>query len=545
MKTAYSCVVDGSPKFEWQAVTLCSSLMHNAAIAAEDIKIHILPSVSSEFRDFAVDHGMTLVSVKPFFGSHGYCNKIQQMFSSAFIGYRRAVLCDCDLYFMRKPDLSRIAAPVAGRVVDRPNPPLALLKAIYEIQGIIPSPEISVGLPDYGDERTIASNWNGGLYVFHVEQMERWGRFWADYAARLLVDLALLGGYRNHVDQISWALTVDRLSIVYEHLADENNYPIHFDEPDRYRRAPGDIASFHYHHKMNSRGAMQLTGVGEVDRQLDNANRRNREALTERIFRDETLYSLFERWQTHCNPSKIEAAGVALAEFQNPRYSRHNARRLEHLASLNLEVRDKSVLEFGAGVGDHSLFFLDRGCRVVSIEPREQNVACILHRHSTEANAFPKDRHKIIRCSAEESFSFLGDARFQIVYNYGLLYHLSDPELFLRKSALLSEGLYLLETAVSDLIQTETRYTEDTGNLTNSIGGPCRLLSRENIFGILRECLPFVYMPITQPAHEQFLCDWSIAPEAPLNRHRAVFIGSMTPLQNPMLSDEFLERHVK
>jgi 2-polyprenyl-3-methyl-5-hydroxy-6-metoxy-1,4-benzoquinol methylase len=260
---------------------------------------------------------------------------------------------------------------------------------------------------------------------------------------------------------------------------------------------------------------------------------------------DETLYNLFERWQTYCNAAQSEATTAPLAEFQNVRYSRHNARRLEHLASLNLEVRNKSVLEFGAGIGDHSLFFLDRDCRVVSIEPREQNVACILHRHSTEANAFPKDRHKIIRCSAEESFSFLGDARFQIVYNYGLLYHLSDPELFLRRSALLCEELYLLETAVSNLIQTDTTYTEDAVNLTNSIGGFCRLLSRENIFGILRECLPFVYMPITQPAHEQFLCDWSIAPEVPLNRHRAVFIGSMTPLQNRMLSNEVVERHVK
>jgi 2-polyprenyl-3-methyl-5-hydroxy-6-metoxy-1,4-benzoquinol methylase len=545
MKAAYSCVVDGNPKFEWQAVTLCSSLMHNAAIAAEDVKVHVLPSVRSEFRDFVIDHGMTLVPIKPFSGKHGYCNKIQQMFSSAFVGYERAILCDCDLYFVRGPDINRIVAPAAGRVVDRPNPPLAFLKTLYEKQGIVPSPEISVGFPNCVDQRTVASNWNGGLYVFDVGHMGGWGRFWAECATRLLVDFPLLEGYENHVDQISWALTIDRLSIVYEHLTDENNYPIHLDDVDCYGRSPTNIASFHYHHKMDSQGAMQLSGIREIDRQLDEANRRNRKALTARIVHDETLYSLFERWQTHCGASRCGAAAAPLAEFRNARYSRHNARRLEHLASLNLEVRNKSVLEFGAGIGDHSLFFLDRDCRVVSIEPREQNVACILHRHSIEANAFARDRHKIIRCSAEESFSFLGDARFQIIYNYGLLYHLSDPEVFLRKSAPLCEGLYLLETAVSDLLQINAIYTEDATNLTNSIGGFCRLLSREDIFGILRECLPFVYMPITQPAHEQFLCDWSIAPRTALNRHRAIFIGSMMPLQNPMLSNEVVERHVK
>jgi 2-polyprenyl-3-methyl-5-hydroxy-6-metoxy-1,4-benzoquinol methylase len=545
MKAAYSCVVDGTPKFEWQAVTLCSSLMHNAAIAAEDIKVHVLPSVSTEFRDFVLDHGMTLVPIKPFSGNHGYCNKIQQMFSSAFIGYRRAILCDCDLYFVRGPDIDRIATPAAGRVVDRPNPPLALLKTLYEKQGIVPSPQIGVGFPDCSGEQTVASNWNGGLYVFDVVYMWGWGRFWAECATKLLVDLPLLGGYENHVDQISWALTVDRLSIAYEHLTSEHNYPIHFDEVDYYRRAPTNIASFHYHHKMDSQGAIQLSGAQEVDRQLDEANRRNSKTLTARIISDEALYSLFERWQTHCSASQLETTAAPLVEFQNARYSRHNARRLEHLASLNLEIRNKSVLELGAGIGDHSLFFLDRDCHVVSIEPREQNVACILHRQSAEANAFPRNRHKIIRCSAEESLSVLGDARFQIVYNYGLLYHLSDPEHFLRQSALLCEGLYLLETAVSNLIQTDTMYTEDSANLTNSVGGICRLLSRENIFGILRECLPFVYMPTTQPAHEQFLCDWSIAPKAPLNRHRAVFIGSMTTLRNPMLSNEVVEQHVK
>jgi hypothetical protein len=232
-------------------------------------------------------------------------------------------------------------------------------------------------------------------------------------------------------------------------------------------------------------------------------------------------------------------------KFHNPRYSCQNARRLEHLASLNLDLRDKSVLEFGAGIGNHSLFFLDGGCSVTSIEPRQDNVACILHRHAAEGVAFPSRRHKVIRCSAEESVALLHNARFQIVYNYGLLYHLGDPESFLRKSAGFCEGLYLLETAVSDLVEGDTTYIEDSANVTNAVDGRCHLLSREKIFAILRDCLPFVYMPITQPTHEQFLSDWSAAPQPPVNRHRAIFIGARMPLQNPMLADKVLHRHVK
>jgi 16S rRNA A1518/A1519 N6-dimethyltransferase RsmA/KsgA/DIM1 with predicted DNA glycosylase/AP lyase activity len=38
-----------------------------------------------------------------------------------------------------------------------------------------------------------------------------------------------------------------------------------------------------------------------------------------------------------------------------------------------LDLVGKSVLEVGAGVGDHTLYFLDRDCAVVSLEARGEN----------------------------------------------------------------------------------------------------------------------------------------------------------------------------
>jgi 2-polyprenyl-3-methyl-5-hydroxy-6-metoxy-1,4-benzoquinol methylase len=360
---------------------------------------------------------------------------------------------------------------------------------------------------------------------------------------RLLADLDILGPYRNHIDQIGWALTLDQLAIPFEHLPGEHNYPVHFGPSDLYRRAPPDIASFHYHHCMDVLGRIQPTSIAELDVQIQIANRRNVEILTAQLIRDDTLFRLFQRWQSSCAPVNLDSLSAALTAFQNPRYARHNARRLEHLASLNLDIRGKSVLELGAGVGDHSLFFLDRGCHVTSIEPRAENVACILHRHATEGVAFPEERHRVIRCGVEECAAFLAGARFQIICNYGLLYHLAEPEAFLRQSAVYCEGLYLLETAVRDLIDTEAAYIEDTAELTNSISGTCRLLSRQEIFDILQQCLPFVYTPVTQPAHEQFLREWSVVPRSRLSRHRAVFVGSVTPLDSALLAGRVLVRH--
>jgi len=542
MTTAYSCVVDGGAKFEWQAVNLCLSLMRNAGVEARDIKVHVTPPVSDTFRHFVEDHGMDLRSIAPFPGGHGYCNKIQQMFSPAFTGYDRVVLCDCDLYFMHALNTEGLAAAAAGRVVDRPNPPLPLLCDLFARYDVAHSTIVPVGFPFNEAEQTFDSNWNGGLYVFDVEILERLGTTWAQMSTRLIQDIELLGKYSAHADQIGLSLALNSLAIEHESLPQTQNYPIHFTGSENYLRAPSDIHSFHYHYRMNALGNIEYTGEKELDRQIEQVNENISDLITAQLIRDETLFGLFERWQRHCSTPRPERGNAALTAFQNPRYIRHNARRLEHLASLQLDLFAKSVLEFGAGVGDHSLFFLDRGCHVTSIEPREENVECIAHRHTTEATAFPAGRHRVIRCDTKQSAAFIGTAKFQIVYNYGLFYHLDDPEAFLRQSAAYCEDLYLLETAVLDLTDNSS-YVEDHADLTNGVDGGCVLLSRQGVVDILRERFPYVYVPRTQPAHEQFLTDWSVPPQPPVNRHRSVFVGSMRALPDSLFATEVLNHH--
>ncbi len=147
------------------------------------------------------------------------------------------------------------------------------------------------------------------------------------------------------------------------------------------------------------------------------------------------------------------------------------------------------------------------------------------------------------RMTADESISLLQNTRFQIIYNYGLLYHISNPIELLKKSAELCEGIYLLETAVSDLIDTPDLYTENSKEPTNAIDQDCKLVSRKEILSALNEVLPYVYLPRKQPAHEQFINDWTNRKSANLIRHRAVFIGSVSPINSNLLSSEFLMHH--
>jgi hypothetical protein len=59
-----------------------------------------------------------------------------------------------------------------------------------------------------------------------------------------------------------------------------------------------------------------------------------------------------------------------LTTFHSPLYLRHNQRRQEHLITLGLDIAGKNVLEVGAGIGDHTSFFPDRDCRVVTSDTR-------------------------------------------------------------------------------------------------------------------------------------------------------------------------------
>lgn len=541
MTTTYSCYVDAHPAFEWQALLLCASLIHNAGVAPEDIIFHGSPDISESFLAALRSFGAQFEPTVQFDETHAYCNKIKQASSKRFSGYDTVVLCDCDLYFLGPLPQRPEGISAMGRQVDLGNPPLHILREIYESAGLKEPEVVPTGYSTKASEETFASNWNGGLYVLSTRTLPRFAEAWERFARYLLQDHSdRLGQYRNHIDQIAFAMALDETGLPWQTLTPGHNHPTHLPAPTYAETAP---ASLHYHREQDALGQLTYAYSAPHATACATANAQIRELIGNRFLTDPSFEAVFSNWQQHKGTASSQELDHARGLFREARYMRHSARRLEHLASLQLDLHGKTVLEFGAGIGEHSQFFFDRGCSVLSVEPRASNCAEMRRKHTDPAEYLPAAGHRILQAAATDATKIFSQARFQIIYNYGLLYHMTDPLGFLKQSCALASELYLLETAVSDLVTSQTQYSEDTTNATNAIEDQCLLVSRAEIFETMKSELPYVYVPRTQPAHEQFLRDWTTPREMTTGRHRAIFIGSTQPLDEAIFSPELLDYH--
>lgn len=220
---------------------------------------------------------------------------------------------------------------------------------------------------------------------------------------------------------------------------------------------------------------------------------------------------------------------VTIGNFNSWHYIRHNARRLEHLATLGLPLSGKQVLEVGAGIGDHTHFYLDRGCQVIATEGRDENFAVLQKRYpAIQTRQVDMEDPQLEIASAVD-----------VVHCYGLLYHLKDPASAIAFLARCCRELLLVESCVSfgagDFLNS---CPENAGDSTQALsGGGCRP-TRQWFYNRLKQHFPFVYLPLTQPWHEEFPIDWTQEKVNGAAFARAVFVAARVKLENPLLTEE-------
>lgn len=227
-----------------------------------------------------------------------------------------------------------------------------------------------------------------------------------------------------------------------------------------------------------------------------------------------------------------------LRDFRSDGYMRINARRLEHLASLDLPLRDRSVLELGAGVGDLTGFFLDRGCTVRSLEGREANAAIY------------RERFALDQCASVEVHDLnappASAEAADVVFCYGLLYHLSDPTRCIAWMAEKARDMILLSTCVTpDGAEGLCPTHEDAEFHSQALDGHACRPSRRWVYGQLSRHMPYVYTTHSQPNHDEFPLDWGTPSASATGLHRAVFVASRTPLELPSLRIGLHDTHTR
>ena len=211
--------------------------------------------------------------------------------------------------------------------------------------------------------------------------------------------------------------------------------------------------------------------------------------------------------------------------FRTDHYVRHNQRRLEHLASLGLDLFNKRVLEVGAGIGDHTTFYLDRGCEVLTSDARPENVLALQERFSGTTGA----RVAII----DMNKPLVLDESFEIVHCYGLLYHLENPDVALEYLCRHCDGLLVLETCVSygdEVLLNPIK--EPADQFSQAFNGTACRPTRSWVVHHLSRFMPHVYVSRTQPAHPEFPLDWSVKENDLDQLKRAVFVASREVLDN-------------
>lgn len=220
---------------------------------------------------------------------------------------------------------------------------------------------------------------------------------------------------------------------------------------------------------------------------------------------------------------------------------RINKRRQEHLATLGLDLENKRVLEVGAGIGEHTEFFMDRGCCIVVTEPRKALLDILRERFHGETRVIVGPLN-LDNPSKGSSLPFFFN--FDIIYCYGVLYHLKHPEEAIKFMAKVCSpiGMLLLETIVSFGSGKKLNpRREDKQDPNQSVSGYGCRPTRLWVFKTLKRYFPFVYIPVTQPSHPEFPINWEetpVLPSIPPYAHktlRAVFIASKEKIDNPLL----------
>ncbi|MFW0884360.1 methyltransferase [Candidatus Acidulodesulfobacterium sp. H_13] len=173
-----------------------------------------------------------------------------------------------------------------GKVVDFNNPNMEILKKIFDSFDV-EYPKITHDT--LNNQETFETNFNGGLYGIPTKHLNFFVAKQKEYAMEMLNSkniTELLKEKVNHIDQISFALTLQSLEINYNLLTYEYNCPTHvvnnFDVLKQ--RLTFDVKVLHFHSNLSTIGLLNLVNIAAIDKQINKINTMLKKKFDNKLF---------------------------------------------------------------------------------------------------------------------------------------------------------------------------------------------------------------------------------------------------------------------
>jgi SAM-dependent methyltransferase len=202
---------------------------------------------------------------------------------------------------------------------------------------------------------------------------------------------------------------------------------------------------------------------------------------------------------------------------------------MDHLDSLNLALAGKRVLDLGCGVGHLGARLAQMGCDVVCVDSRPENIDALRSR-------YPQLEGRVADADNDDLTPF---GRFDVVFSYGLLYHLENPLRAIRNMASICDQMLLLETIVTDHVSAIVRIEDESKDFNQAMTGlGCRPTPHYVTLALHRAGFDNVYAPKKVPAYPDFQFEWKNNLESNRDGHnlRCTFVAARSPLQNDTLA---------
>lgn len=186
------------------------------------------------------------------------------------------------------------------------------------------------------------------------------------------------------------------------------------------------------------------------------------------------------------------------------------------------------MIDVGCGIGRLSEFFVQRGCDVLCVDGRAENIEQL-------RRLYPGRRADVVDVLTEQLHEH---GSFDVVFCYGLLYHLTDPLAFLQSAARICRELMIIETCITDSEERMVLLVDDPDDPTMALNALASRPSPAYVSAGLRLAgFDHIYSPTSLPRHKDF--EYERRNDCSHLRGedvmRDIFIASRDELANPRL----------